>query len=327
MKSVTETIKSINNKKIATIGIACFAAILLVVFFAAKPAASSEETVRDAEVTAVTMEHTLTAAGEIEAAKSEEIAFDTAKSFRGMCVEEGDQVRKGQHLISYSDGTYTDAPAAGVVAEINAPETGNTAGDSNTVVLDYTDTLLLSITVPEEEINLVEKGDDAQITVNADSSKTYEGKVTSIKALSDTQISGLESSSTASSSEESETGGTASGSSEAKTSGQSAGKTSGQTASYTVKLKLDNDGSLKLGMSASCTVVIASSSNVAGIPVEAVLFDEDDEPYVYQVDGKEVAKKKVEIGESDPTYVEITKGLQIGDVVRIGYEKESETEQ
>ena len=314
MKSVTETIKSISNKKIATIGIACFAAFLLVVFFAAKPAASSEETVRDAEVTAVTMEHTLTAAGEIEAAKSEEIAFDTAKSFRGMCVEEGDQVREGQHLISYTDGTYTDAPAAGVVAEINAPETGNTAGDSNTVVLDYTDSLLLSITVPEEEINLVEKGDEAQITVNADTSRTYEDKVTSIKALSDTQISGLESSS-----EESEAGEVG--------SGQTSEQTSGQTASYTVKLKLDNDGSLKLGMSASCTVVIASSSNVAGIPVEAVLFDDDGEPYVYQVDGKEVAKKKVEIGESDPTYAEITKGLQIGDVVRIGYEKESETEQ
>ena len=314
MKSVTETIRSMNNKKKAIIGAACFAAVLLIVFLITKPAASSEGTVRDAEVTAVTMEHTLTAAGEIEAVETEEIAFSTSKAYRGMCVEEGEQVREGQHLISYSDGTYTDAPAAGVVTGVDAPETGSVAGDSNMVVLDYTDELHLSITVPEEEINLVEEGDDAQITVNADTSKTYEGKVTSIKAMSDTQISSLESRY-----EESETGGA--------TSEKTSEQTSGQTVFYTVKLKLANDGSLKLGMSASCTVVISSSTNVAGIPVEAVSFDDDGKPYVYQVNGKEAIKKKVEIGESDPTYVEITKGLQIGDVVRIGYEKESENKQ
>ena len=317
MKSVMESIKSIDFKRKAIIMAACLAAVLLIVFLIAKPATSSEETVRDVEVTSVTMEHTLTAAGEIEGAEREEIAFSTSKTYLGMCVEEGDQVREGQHLISYSDGTYTDAPAAGVVIEVEAPETGSVADDSDMVVLDYTDELLLSITVPEEEINLVEEGDDAQITVNADTSKTYEGKVASIKALSVTQISEIEDSS-----QESEEV-----SSPSDTSGSSSGNTSNQSASYTVKLKLENDGNLKLGMSASCTVVISSNTNVAGIPVEAVLFDDDGEPYVYQVNGKEAVKKKVEIGESDPTYVEITKGLQIGDVVRIGYEKESETEQ
>lgn len=106
---------------------AVVAAVVIMALLIARLPDSETVTYTEAKAGAVTMEQTLTAAGEIKAASSEEIEFSASKYFSGMCVEEGDAVREGQHLISYTDGTYTDAPDDGVVSSIDAPETGTAA--------------------------------------------------------------------------------------------------------------------------------------------------------------------------------------------------------
>jgi hypothetical protein len=65
-------------------------------------------------------------------------------------------------------------------------------------------------------------------------------------------------------------------------------------------------------MSASCTVTISHRS-VLAVPVEAVQFDENDQPYVELVSGSSVTESPVGTGESDASYVEITEGLSEGD--------------
>ena len=77
---------------------------------------------------------------------------------------------------------------------------------------------------------------------------------------------------------------------------------------------------LALGMSASCTVTISHRS-VLAVPVEAVQFDENDQPYVELVSGSSVTESPVGTGESDASYVEITEGLSEGDQVRITVRK------
>ncbi len=313
------------KKRIVVCAAACLA--LIVAAFGI-PAISESESVIYEQVQAqkVKMEQTITAAGEVVAGSSEEIAFDTSSAYCGMCVEAGDSVRKGQHLISYSDGTYTDAPDNGVVTAINAPEAGDTADSDNMVSIDYTDTLILEISVPESEISKVSKGDAAKITVNADTSKTFNGTITSVKAITSDLLS---SSTQTESDSSSETGSIESSenSADAETPQKSSQQTgmqtgagssaAGITSNYSVSVKLINDGSLRLGMSANCTITVASRSNVLAVPVEAVLFDEDGKAYVNVCDGNELTKTFVTTGESDAQYVEITEGLSEDDTVQV----------
>lgn len=300
-----------SKKKKVLIAAAVLALALAVVFTIATRSADGEAvTYEEAQAGAVTMEQTLTAAGQIKAAASEEIAFSTSKYFAGMCVEEGDAVRKGQHLISYTDGTYEDAPDDGVVTEINAPETGSAADEDNVLILEYTDELVLEIEVPEDDISKISKGDSAKVTVNADSTKTFNGTISSVKAISadllETQTD------TAEAEEDDESGQPEGGSAG---SGGAASETDA-SATYTVAMTLTNDGTLKTGMSGNCTITVSARKSVLAVPIEAVQFD-GEQAYVELASGGGAVKTEVTTGESDANYVEIAEGLSEGDTVRI----------
>ena len=317
------------RKRMLAMGVVAIALVsLLIVFFLncenGIGISASTEGGENGETTVsyVDMQQTITAAGQVTAAESESIYFSTAKAFKAMCVEENEVVSMGQHLILYSDGSYTNAPADGVIVGISAPTSGNYASSSNYVSLAYTDTLALSITVPESEINYVKKGDAASVTINSDTNKSYEGKITGKRAISTTLLSEKSSDSSSSSS--------SSDSSSSRASGDSAGFGSGggsntsspfgqdsSTAYYTVELEFENDGSVMLGMSAICTIVISDRKDVMAVPITAVKYNEDDEPYVTVTDGDKTEDIVVELGDSDANYVEIVKGLTGDETIEI----------
>lgn len=295
----------------------------------------------------VNMVQTLTAAGEVKAAESETISFDTSKTYTAMCAEENETVSKGQHLIKYSDGTYTDAPADGLISEINAPDTGETPDSENILTFEYTSDLSLEITVPEDEINEISKGDKAAIVVNSDLSKEFTGTISSKKEMSTTLISEKASEATdsdsSSQSDSSSSGnvgsgssGSSSGSSENSSGSSSGGNSSAgmgasgssdpfgsesSTAYYTVSMKFKNDGTILPGMSASCTITISDRTAVLSVPVESVYFDKKDRTYVYTGTVSSPDKTFVTTGDSDAQNVEIKKGLKKGDSIRVEKQK------
>ena len=162
----------------------------------------------------------------------------------------------------------------------------------------------LDITVPESEINQLSKGGTATIIINADTSKTYEGTIVSTRAISTTLLS-------------SDSGSTSS-------TGSSGGNSNVKNAAsyYSVSLEFENDGSIRRGMSAVCTVVLSHKEDVMAVPVEAVQYD-GDQAYVLVVSGDETEKKNVTIGISDADHVEITEGLDGDETVRIERQGES----
>ena len=89
------------------------------------------------------------------------------------------------------------------------------------------------------------------------------------------------------------------------------------TAYYTVSLEFDNDGTLLTGMSATCTVTIAAKKDVMAVPIEAVQFDDEAKAYVLVVSGSDVSQVYVTTGDSDADYVEIKKGLEGDETIRI----------
>ena len=347
------------TRKKVIAGASILAAVILTVVILISQTGKDEDTTEyeNQKVSTVNMEQTLTAAGEVAAAETEDIEFSTSKTFKTMCVEENETVVKGQHMIMYSNGTYEDAPADGVVTSIKAPETGSVADSSNVLTFGKTGNLSLDITVPEDEISEISKGDKATIVVNSDTSKTFYGTITGKKAMSTTLISEKTSSSTdnsgtssdsdssgdSSSSSSGSSGSTSSGSSGSTSSGSSGSTSSGSsgssssgssssggsdpfgsessTAYYTVSMNFKNDGTIETGMSASCTITISDRSNVLAVPVEAIYYDKNNKPYVKIADGSSVEKRSVEIGESDANNVEITKGLKKGDIIQVPKQK------
>ncbi len=272
-------------------------------------------------VTTTTIDKTLTAAGEITYGDTETVSFSTSKTFQATCVERNDAVAAGQKLAKYSNGTYLTADCNGVIAEINAPETGTTATSSHYITIYPTDEVILDITVPQDEINLVAKGNEVEIVVNAATNTVYEGMIT---RLSGAASGSLSSDAAAETTENSAADGEAAASAEggAGTSGEGSGSTgtstdSGGTAYFEVVIGVANDGNLKLGMSANCTIMLESKEDVIAVPVEAVYFNAADR-YVYLVgeDGS-VTKQTVETGISDAHYVEITAGLSGDETVRV----------
>ncbi len=296
---------------------------IIIILMAVRTNGDSTEEVQyeDYEVTTVSMQQTLTAAGELTASDSETVDFSTSKTFSAMCVEEGETVEEGQKLIKYSDGTYEEAPISGIVTEIAAPETGTVADSGNTLTIGDISTLSLEITVPEDEINEVSKGDEATVIVNSDVNKEFYGTITGKKEMSTALIS-EKSSSQESASESAEGGGE-----QASQKGEQAAGSSdpfgseSSTAYYTVSMEFKNDGTLMLGMSASSTITISDRTDVLAVPVEAVQFTKNGNAYVLTEDGGDMERTYVTTGESDAQNVEITDGLEAGDVIQVEIQK------
>lgn len=99
-----------------------------------------------------------------------------------------------------------------------------------------------------------------------------------------------------------------------------------QTGLYAVKVSIANgDNLLKVGMFADIRLTLETSENVAYIPLDAVL-QEDDTMYVYVTDGTTATRREVTLGISDGEYTEVTGGLSAGEQIVVkGKEYLSET--
>ena len=274
----------------------------------------------DYKVNTVHMKQTLTAAGKLTTGKVNTLDFPRGKSVKVKAVDKNEAVRKGQPLIYYTDGTYTAAPDAGIITGIG----------SDYVRFSSSNTLYLKVTIPENEINHVTKGDESEIVVNARPHSEYSGEIIEKTDISNTLLSEKQE---AANEDDEANDENSDADEEADEEGDDAEEDDeddededvdedldeGQedTAYYTVNIKFPNDGSLRPGMSASCVITVSDRDDVLAVPVEAVKFDDDNEAYVMKAAGSDSEKVNVETGASDAMNVEILKGLKKGDTIRI----------
>lgn len=173
----------------------------------------------------------------------------------------------------FSSGS--DSTAASDAAEVTA------------FTMQSDDTMTLSVSVDELDINSVEVGQTATVTMDALEDVTLDGTVTSVS--------------------------------------NSASSSGNGSAKYTVEISVPKQDGMLIGMSASATIVVEESKNVVTLPVDA-LQEKGNETYVYTSvdgDGNLSGETEVETGLSDGDTVEITDGLSDGDTVY--YEKTGNT--
>lgn len=233
-----------------------------------------EETVSNHDI-----KKTLTGSGQISAKTIEKLELETTKYFEAMCVEEDDTVLEGENILKYTNGTYLTAPYDLVIKSINVPETKTKGTTSNYIEVSNLTTLQTTISISENEIGAVKKGQEVEITLTADETKKYTGSITKIDSVGNYSASGT---------------------------------------TFSATVEFENDGNVKLGMSVSCTVILEEQKDVICIPIEAVYENNEGKEYVNKVntDGT-IEETIVETGIADDSYVQIISGLELNDKVQI----------
>jgi len=218
------------------------------------------------------IEKAITGSGEILSSLVEKLELNTYRYFKEMLVEQNQFVEKGEPILKYTNGTYLYAPYDLVVKSFSVPEKDAACRSMHYIEVVDTINLMVTLDIDESELSQVQVGQDVYITVNNDTEKTFTGKVSKINELGTYAANGSK---------------------------------------FTTTISFENDGSVKVGMSASCKITIDKVENVIIVPVAAVQ-KQGTQKYVVVVNSDGITKNvPVETGLSNGTYVEIKSGLTI----------------
>ena len=221
----------------------------------------------------------LTGSGQVSAKTTEKLELTTSYYFKTMCVEDDDTVKEGEKILEYTNGKSLIAPYDLVVVSHNTPNAESKCTSSNYIEVSNLGTLITTISINENEINDVQVGQEVEITLTADSSKKYTGKVTKVDSVGTYASSGT---------------------------------------TFSATVEFENDGFVKLGMSVSCTVTLKEEKGALSIPIDSVYQNSDGKDYVEKLnDDGTIAETIVELGIADDNYVQVKSGLKLNDKVQI----------
>lgn len=235
--------------------------------------------VKEETVGTQNIKKTLTGSGEVFAKTTEKLELTTSYYFKTMCVEDDDTVKAGENLLEYTNGKYLIAPYDLVVISHSVPNAESKCTSSNYIEVSNLSTLVTTISINENEINNVQVGQEVAITLTADESKTYIGKVTKVDSVGTYASSGT---------------------------------------TFSATVEFENDGNVKLGMSLSCTVTLKEEKEVLSVPINAVYQNNEGKDYVVKVNSDGTTTDTiVELGIANDSYVQVKSGLNQNDKVQI----------
>lgn len=170
------------------------------------------------------------------------------------------------------------APESGVIGQRNIEPGMNSVGNVNAPIeLVKINTVYVKVAVPENEINLIKKGQKASFTVSALDGRQFEGVVTNVGVVADAVSRTYE-------------------------------------VKITVN---NPQLALKPGMVCDVKLNAIQGRSVVGVPFQAVDKDNDGNNYVYVLNDadKTVSKRLVKVGDFQNDFIEILSGVNVGDIV------------
>ena len=239
----------------------------------------TEATYTTATAEIMTIENCITSDGEIQSCLEESISPHTGYYLESIEVEEGEALNEGDSILTYTNGKSMKAPYNCVITAFDLPDEDEQLTSKHTVSLAATDELQMELSVGEDDIADIALGQSATISVES-TSDNIEGEVTYISSVGDY---------------------------------------SGGTSSFTVKITFANSGKIKLGMSASASIILARAENALAVPVSAI-STRDGINYVTLENGEQT---EVKTGIKNDAYIEILSGLSEGDVIQVPVTEDS----
>ena len=227
------------------------------------------------------VERTVTGVGEVKPLATEKLKpADSWHWLESFDVPLNKRVPAGTTLVTYANGETWTAPYDLVVTSYTLPEKnkGAVTKDDHFIEVQRIDDVSIVLPVSETDLASLAEGQTVKVKLGADEERVYDGVISNINEVG----------------------------------------TYGATGSkFTVTVRVPNDGSIKLGMSANLSITVAEASDVLTVPVSAVNGAGDDKfVNVYNAETGVVASVPVTTGITDGTAVEVSgEGLHEGDSV------------
>ena len=178
------------------------------------------------------------------------------------------------------------APFDGTVTQSNAVPSALVTAGTQAFRIDDLSNLVIDVQVVEVDINHVQIGQPATVTLDGIPNKTYNGKVLSIDL---------------------------------------AGTSASSSVNFTVTVQLtDADAQVKPGMSANVTVTTNKVENALVVPNTSIFTETNGQQYVYLVQNSATTKLPVTVGVVSDSLTQITSStLKAGDTIVLSFASKS----
>ena len=251
--------------------------VVLLMLFGPKKTNADDEAVQTttAAASVMTIENPLESEGEVTSSLEEDLSPHTSYYLDEVKVEAGDALEEGDTILTYTNGGTMKAPYNCVVESWSLPDEEEKLTADHSVTVAGTDMLQMNLSVSEDQISLVEAGDEATVTVDAVDG-SFDGVVTSVSEVGEYSSSG---------------------------------------STFTAKVTFENDGSVKLGMSGAASIILEKAEDALCIPVNAITTSGGESKVTVQKDDGTTEEITVTTGIKNDAYIQITDGLSEGDTV------------
>ena len=214
--------------------------------------------------------------GSIDLRESEAFSASQSATVQEVYVEADQQVSPGDELMRLSSGEVLEAGIYGTVTELNVQKGDAVWPQMSLATVGNLDELRVTTSVDEYDVKTVQAGQSCSVTV-VSLGLTFETEIDHVNRVS---------------------------------------SSAGGVAGYTVTADIDAPEDVLPGMRATVTIPTQSVGGVNVLPVAALSFDEDAQSYVLMEDGQGGYRSvPVSTGLTDGVNVEITDGVEAGDVV------------
>jgi len=214
--------------------------------------------------------------GVVESKNRENVTTKEMMQVTDILVMEGDKVSKGDVLLKNSNNVEIKAGIDGEISKIYINENDQILGGAKLMEIVDYDNLQVGIKIDEYNISSIELDEEADIYLDS-IEKSIKGLVTKISREA-TNVNGV--------------------------------------SYFTANIDLKNDVGVRVGMNSEVKILNEKAENVPAISIEALQFDEENEPYVFiKGENDKLTERKIEIGINDGVFVEIISGISEEDEV------------
>lgn len=250
------------------------------------------------------LEQTVSCNGKVEAVSTKNIYTDWDCVADEVYIQSGQKVKQGDVLFTVDvDATKAvmataggmsaeqiakvpisgelTAPVTGVVTALNVKAGQATNAKKPCVVITASDTIQVRVAISESKLKEVQVGQKVNVHGSAFQEETYEGKISSISPVAYSL---------------------------------SVGGVSTTVVDAVVEL-VEQDESLRIGLTAKADVVVDSTEDGFVVPYEYVLQDHDGNEYVYLLVNGHAKKQVIKTGAELSEGFQVLEGLQADDQV------------
>jgi len=214
--------------------------------------------------------------GNIETKNRQTVMSEKVMQVSEINVKEGDTVKEGDVLISSTTGDEIISKINGEVVNLNVEENAQVMAGMKLLEIVDYNDLEINVKVDEYDISAIEKGKETSVKIGA-VNKELKGEISSMSKE---------------------------------------GQVLNGVTFFIATIDLEQDDSLRIGMSAEVKLINDNATGIVTLPMTAIQFDDNNNPYVLKEDENgEAVKTEIATGINDNTTVEVTSGVLSGETI------------